>query len=92
MDLSVNNKDVMSPKDKAEELVGKYRLVFVRQKEWISDRDCKRAEKCALIAVDEIIKALEITTGHCTLRKLDAQEVYHDLQYYKQVKSEIEKL
>ena len=41
------------------------------------------------VCVDLIIEAIQTTTGHCTLRKLDAQEVGHDIKYWKKVKNEI---
>lgn len=39
-----------------------------------------------------IIKALEITTGHCTLNKQDWNEVRKDIDYWRQVEFEIHKL
>ena len=36
------------------------------------------AKKHATTCVIEIINAIEITTGHCELRKIDAQEVNKD--------------
>lgn len=43
-------------------------------------------------AVDEIIKAIRTTTGHCDLRYLDRLEVESDIDYWNEVKQEIEKL
>ncbi len=48
------------------------------------------AKNCALIAVDEIISAIKITTGHCELRRLDQHEVHSDLDYWERVKTQIE--
>ncbi len=47
------------------------------------------AKNCALIAVEEITSALNITTGHCELRRIDQQEVENDLAYWEQVEIEI---
>jgi plasmid rolling circle replication initiator protein Rep len=67
----------MTPKEKAEDLVDRYKFVF-----WNEDSECGEeilctviAKKCALIAVDEII-----------------HEVYDDLEWWKEVKQEIEQL
>jgi len=67
----------MTPKEKAEDLVDRYKFVF-----WNEDSECGEeilctviAKKCALIAVDEII-----------------HEVYDDIEWWKEVKQEIEKL
>jgi hypothetical protein len=67
----------MTPKEKSEDLVDRYKFVF-----WNEDSECGEeilctviAKKCALIAVDEII-----------------HEVYDDLEWWKEVKNEIEKL
>jgi methionine synthase II (cobalamin-independent) len=64
----------MTPKEKAEELVYKY---YNKLPQWVNHLDAKQ---CALIAVDEIIKAL------------DESLINADVEYYKQVKNEIEKL
>ena len=48
-----------------------------------------RAKKQAIICVNEIIKALKTTTGHCTLSLLDRQEVQSDFEYWDDVLEEI---
>ena len=58
-------------------------------KAWV-DKDI--AKRCALIAVGEIKKAIEVTTGHCELRALDRQEVHSDLLFWGEVEQEIENL
>lgn len=71
----------MAPKEKAEELVGK----FIHPVRWkMGQEDVKeRAKQCALIAVDEIIDAVD----------WHEFEVPNDiLHYYFEVKREIEKL
>jgi len=50
------------------------------------------AKERAVENVNEIISALETTTGHCDLRKLDAQEVQSDFNYWNHVKKEIHEL
>jgi len=68
----------MKPKEKAEELVKKFRLYLgtdaVGEEYFTSDLDAKR---CALIAVDEILSILF---------------QHHEIDYWKEVKQEIEKL
>ncbi len=50
------------------------------------------AKLAAIVAVDEIVKSINTTTGHCELSWLDAQEVQSDLHYWYDVKKELEKL
>jgi hypothetical protein len=84
----MQNKQVMTPKEKAKELVDKFNPLSLRT---ISDFDTKvpeyKGKECALIAVDEIIKVIpryEYGQGE----KVDS-EIY---EYYQEVKQEIEKL
>jgi hypothetical protein len=44
------------------------------------------AKTCAGISIDETIDAIKTTTGHCTLRLLDRQEVASDISYYEKAK------
>lgn len=82
----------MTPKEKATELVDKYYQLFPLQKDVISiygtlswDYDnWKQAKKCALIAVDEIIKA-----NPYEVSKTDMDST---IDYWQEVKKEIEKL
>jgi hypothetical protein len=68
----------MTPKEKAEEIYTK----FVRM-----ESHCDDAQECALIAVDEILNNFgNLTDGkqhYCA---------YATIQYYKEVKQEIERL
>ena len=68
----------MTPKEKATELTCKYfNLIFL-------DLDYDQAQQCALIAVDEILKAVD-----------NPDETYlmkHSVNYWTEVKQEIEKL
>ena len=66
----------MTPKEKAEELVKKMLSKNPNIQDGISRIDTIQAKLCALIAVDEISKAVE--------GKYD--------EYWKEVKKEIEKL
>ena len=70
----------MTPKEKAEELVLKYlRLQEVDSYNWFNT---PLAKKCALIAVDEII----------SIKLLWYQKDTKELDYWQEVKQEIEKL
>jgi hypothetical protein len=67
----------MTPKEKAEELLLKFRGIFFRN---MSDKDAKR---CALIAVNEIINiACDVSDYDKSVTK----------SYWIEVKQEIEKL
>ena len=68
----------MTPKEKATELTCKYfNLIFL-------DLDYDQAQQCALIAVDEILKAVD-----------NPDETYlmkHSVNYWTEVKQEIQNL
>jgi hypothetical protein len=79
----------MKAKEKAEELYDKFNEQIPIDAEFsdtVEDasnkiwHDYVATKRCALIAVDEIIKAL------------DESLINADVEYYKQVKNEIEKL
>lgn len=68
----------MKPKEKAEELIFKFKNS--QDSDGYNDvRDIEAAKRCALIAVDEIMDALEKNGSW-------------NYDYWKQVKQEIEKL
>lgn len=70
----------MTPKEKAEDLVDKYRDTIIS---FLSDNmKDMNAKRCALIAVDEILKDREV---------IDGMRVIND-PYWLEVKQEIEKL
>lgn len=71
---------------KAEQLIEKFAPIMPNG-HWH-----ERARQCAIVSVDEIIKALKVTTDHCELRKLDQQEVQMDFDYWTKVKHHLEKL
>ena len=66
----------LSPKEKAEELVLRYLRIDNNTKEWFN---LYIAKQCALIAVDEILKAREVSPGGLIL----------DGDYWLDVKDEI---
>ena len=81
----------MTAKEKAKELVMKF-ANFVKVKDfWGDDIKFQNAKICSILAVDDIIEALEITISRLTLRMLDKHQCLKDLQYWQKVKKEIEK-
>ena len=72
----------MIPKEKAEELVGKF-IPYVRLKMGQEDF-MDKAKCCALVAIDEIISHIEPNISPDTLKIR--------LEYWKEVIKEIEKL
>ena len=84
----------MIPKQKAEELVEKFKPHshfwvhdFGRKKDYDIEQ-LENAVECALIAVDEIINSLE-TYGK---ESDELQNMENDFRYWQEVKQEIEKL
>ena len=82
----------MTPKEKAEELIKMFNKVEIfidiepsNIESNLKNVDCDANKQCALIAVDEIIKTLvELSNGEFTF--------IHNVQYWEEVKQEIEKL
>ena len=73
----------MTPKEKAQELIAKFKHP-VRWK--MGQQDIvDRAKVCALIAVDEIIKAIDFDW-------MEVQNLDREHAYWDRVKQEIEKL
>jgi hypothetical protein len=73
----------MTPKEKAEELINKF-FQYNYRIEWDSDKNewvhyNESAKQCALIAVDEILSVVWINLND-------------DVDYWAEVKQEIEKL
>jgi hypothetical protein len=66
----------MNPKEKAKELVDKFTMVGLQQR--------NEGIVCALIAVDEILKAIDGMVSENGGYSID--------EYYKEVKQEIQKL
>jgi len=78
----------MTPKLKAEDLVNQFRMVLMDE-----DTECGEEILCtsiaiknALISVDEIIK--ELSTIHC----YGENDIDDSIQWYQEVKQELEKL
>ena len=71
-----------TPKEKAEELVLKYLRIDNNTKEWFNRHIAKQ---CALIAVDEIIKAIDFDW-------MEIQNLESEHRYWDNVKQEIELL
>lgn len=89
----------MNQKEKAKELVDKfspYMYCFIGSSMLTNTEEpsviLNHAKACSVIAVKEIIAAIETTTGHCELRHLDLSEVKSDIQYWENVIEEIEKI
>ena len=77
----------MTPKEKAKELFSKYYVDILEVDSQISEEIIISilSKKFALIAVDEMIKILvELSNGEFTF--------IHNVQYWQEVKQEIEKL
>jgi len=84
----------MSPKEKAKELVDKYRDTIMS---FLSDNmKDMNAKKCASIAVDEIIKSREEDGSFDDTLSSTSSEYYTPhpmyLTYWQEVKQELEKL
>lgn len=84
----------MTPKEKAEELVAKYRDTIIS---FLSDNmKDMNAKQCALIAVDEIIRSREDDGSFDDTLSSTSSEYYTPhpmyLTYWLKVKEEIEKL
>lgn len=72
----------MIPKEKAEKLFNKMLSKNPNRQDGVSKIDVIQAKQCALIAVDEILHALsyKVSTN------------FEEIQYYVEVKQEIENL
>jgi hypothetical protein len=77
----------MTPKEKAEELFNKF---YPRATSYSSDRknQNENAKQCALIAVDEIIKAIPCREDYGG----DGWVLIENTEYWIEVKDELEKL
>lgn len=79
----------MTPREKAIELVNIFKESC--KNDIFSDWDYV-FKRNALIAVDQIIEALKVTTGHLDLSRSDVNEVAKDIMFWQDVRKEIEKL
>jgi hypothetical protein len=87
----------MTPKEKAEKLVNKfmdYADAVPEDYDWMdpvshcNKKQLRSAKQCALIAVDEILSAINVNTGNAAQGRL----IQSLNNYWEQVKQEIEKL
>jgi hypothetical protein len=76
----------MTPKEKADELINKY-LTSRDANQWDDVRDVHAAIRCALIAVDEIIQGYEFDS-----LEINHKRIVDSINYWDEVKKEIEKL
>jgi len=79
----------MTPKEKAQELVKKYEIQFLSFGDYLPTI---KAKQCALIAVDEIIKASPTNPLKGGYIELYSDMVDEAIDYWQEVKQEIEKL
>lgn len=74
----------MTAKEKAKELHDSYK--------YLSGGDKWLGKMAAIECCREVINAIKVTIGHCTLNTLDHHECMSDIKYWKEVIKEIEKL
>jgi len=74
----------MTPKEKAEELLTTYRFVLSIKNAPLGSQKDLIAKQCALIAVDEVVAQIEPSVS---MDVISAR-----IEYWEQVKQEIEKL
>jgi len=79
----------MTAKDKASQLLNRFYILPVSVHAINMELYAKKA---AIVSVNEIIEALNVTIGHCTLSSPDLHECMSDIKYWKEVKQEIDKL
>jgi hypothetical protein len=79
----------MTPKEKAKELVDK----FYPNVQWkLGQEDClDRAKRCALIAVDEVIKSIPCIPSPIPCEDINAC-IIQAREFWQKVKTEIENL
>lgn len=80
-----------TPTEKAKELVDKFSIdirPFSENGEWSKGQ----AKQCALIAVEELIKHLSVITNVETTKEYMSPEIELDVNFWIDVKTEIEKL
>ena len=74
----------MTPKEKAEELFAKYAFLTISD---MSDENFNQTKQCALVAVDEVLNNFGLTANGQTFFT-----EHRAVQYYQEVKQEIENL
>mgnify|MGYP007049626331 CR=1 FL=1 len=82
----------MTPKEKAKELVDKFRL-HVLEKDFFGDSvEHDNAKQCALIAVDEMLNNGNLESQLIQAKYRGKEPYSFELEYWQEVKQEIEKL
>ena len=74
----------MTPEEKAEDLLLKYSI--------LSDGHNHLVKECVLICVDEIIKLREVDMGDPDMTLDEKEGIFLNINYWNQVKIEINKL
>lgn len=77
----------MTAREKAQQIHGKFNLLFVSQKEWISEKDLKKSKQCSILAVGLIMDNLP---GN-EICFVDGEPV-GDYKYWDKVNAELQKL
>ena len=80
----------MDAKEKADSLIAQYLLICQYKMGMDREYVLGKAKECALVAVDEIIKVLDVICERASYDPFEAPMV--DLKEWQQVKQEIEKL
>ena len=78
----------MTPKEKARELVAKFKPYSYSGRDEDREWRFENAKQCALIAVDEIQQLMK-NLSTCKSRFI---YIIHEMNYFEEVKQEIEKL
>lgn len=82
----------MTKQQVARELVEKFEGLLFSSLPIGDESFSLEAKQCAIIACNEILKALKTTTGHLTLNRTDLYGVKSDEQYWENIIQEIQKL
>jgi hypothetical protein len=82
----------MEAKEKAKELVNKYMGLNSGKLSDYSRIEFPTAKQCALIAIDEILKAFYLNTGSDIVGNHVINFAIRESNYWEEVKKEIEKL
>jgi hypothetical protein len=80
----------MTPQQKAQEIYNKLVVHIQRYDEYVDDRSKFNTIKCALIAVDEIINSNPYKLS--LEGKFLTEHITYDINFWEEVKNEIEKL
>ena len=70
----------MTPKEKAEELYNKYAKTIITNESYTWDDFSNATKQCALIAVDEILKAIDYESPRHEFTSVWWQEVKNEIE------------